>query len=58
MEAEDIRSWFTDTMRITRKLPTTRTAFNLQLLKSDHPELDYAKYTTTSQVASSITITV
>ena len=58
MEAKDIRSWFTDTMRITRKLPTTRTAFNLQLFKSDHPELDYAKYTTTSQVASSITITV
>lgn len=58
MEAKDIRSWFTDTIRITRKLPSTRTAFNLSLFKTEHPELDYSKYTTTSQVSSSITITI
>lgn len=58
MEANDIKVWATDTMRITRKLPTTRLSFDLSKFKTQHPELDLSDYQKTSQVASSLTITV
>ena len=39
MEMLDVRSWFTDTMRLTRKLPGTRSSFDLQAFKKHTPIL-------------------
>lgn len=58
MEAQGITTWFTDTMRLTRKLPTTRSSFNLNLFKEKNPDLDTAPYMRVSQVAGSLTITI
>ena len=58
MESLDVRTWFTETMRLTRKLPSTRASFNAALFKADHPDLDYKPYERISQVAGSLTITI
>lgn len=58
MESLDVRTWATQTMRLTRKLPSTRASFNAALFKQEHPDLDYAPYERLSQVASSLTITI
>ncbi len=58
MESLDVRTWATQTMRLTRKLPSTRASFNAALFKQEHPDLDYAPYERISQVASSLTITI
>ena len=58
MESLDVRTWATQTMRLTRKLPSTRASFNAALFKQEHPDLDYAPYERVSQVASSLTITI
>lgn len=44
MESLDVRTWATQTMRLTRKLPSTRASFNAALFKQEHPDLDYAPY--------------
>ena len=58
MELKNVRTWATDTMRLTRKLPTQRSSFNLALFKSDHPEYDYDKYMRISEVSGSLSIAV
>ena len=58
MESLDVRTWATQTMRLTRKLPSTRASFNAALFKQEHADLDYAPYERVSQVASSLTITI
>lgn len=58
MESLDVRSWVTDTMRLTRKLPSTRASFNATLFKAEHPDLDYTPYERVSQVAGSLMITI
>ena len=58
MEAQDIKSWATDTMRITRKLPTIRSSFSLADFKEANPTLDIEPYMKTSAVAGSLTITL
>lgn len=58
MEAQDIKSWATDTMRITRKLPSTRSSFSLADFKEAHSDIDIEPYMRTSQVAGSLTITI
>ena len=60
MTAKNVRLWATDTMRLTRKLPTQRTAFNLPLFKQDHPDLNYddEKYVKISEVSGSLAIAV
>ena len=58
MESLDIKTWATQTMRLTRKLPTTRISFNQTLFRQEHPDLDYSPYEKTSQVAGSLLITV
>lgn len=58
IEAQDIKSWATDTMRITRKLPTTRSSFSLADFKEAHSDIDIEPYMRTSQVAGSLTITL
>lgn len=58
MEAGNIKTWLTDTMRLTRKLPTTRSSLNLTLLKEEHPEIDFDSYMKESQVSGSLLIAV
>lgn len=54
----DVKSWFTNTMRLTRKLPGIRTSFDLQAFKKDHPEIDFESYMKTSKVAGSLVIAI
>lgn len=58
MEAKNVRTWATETMRLTRKLPTVRSSFNLPLFKQDHPDLKYDDYMRVSEVAGSLSIAV
>lgn len=60
MTAKNVRLWATDTMRLTRKLPSQRTAFNLPLFREDHPDLNYddEKYVKISEVSGSLAIAV
>jgi len=58
MENLDIKSWATDTMRITRKLASTRSSFDLKSFKLAYPELNYNDYMKTSNVSSSLVITI
>lgn len=58
MEAQDIKSWATETMRITRKLPTTRSSFSFADFKEAHSNIDIEPFMRTSKVAGSLTITL
>jgi len=58
MEISGVKTWATDTMRLTRKMPTTRTSININQLRKDHPEIDYSLYAKTSNVAESLLIAV
>ena len=58
MEANDVKSWATETMRITRKLPTTRSSFSLADFKEAHSDIDIEPFMRTSTVAGSLTISV
>ena len=58
MERLDARSWVGKQMRLTRKLPTTRSTFDLKKFQSEHIEIDYAPYFKTSNVSGSLTITI
>lgn len=58
MEEKDVKSWVTETMRITRRLPATRSSFDLKAFKADNPDLDLSAYLKTSNVAGSLNIAV
>ena len=58
MESMGVKTWDTGTMRLTRKLSTTRLSFNATQFKADHPELDYSPYERTSNVSGSLLIAV
>ncbi len=58
MEATQARTWSTENMKLTRKLPSTRSSFDLNRFKGDHPEFDYDAYMKTSTVGSSLLITI
>lgn len=58
MEAQDIKSWCTETMRITRKLPTTRTSFSVSDFKAANPDMDLEPYMRQSTVAGSLQIAI
>lgn len=58
MEATQARTWSTETMKLTRKLPSTRSSFDLNRFKGDYPELDFNSYMRTSTVGSSLLITI
>ncbi len=58
MEAMQARTWSTENMKLTRKLPSTRSSFDLNRFKGDHPGLDYDAYLKTSTVGSSLLITI
>lgn len=58
MEFLDIRNWTLDDVRITRKLPTIRSAFSLPLMKKDFPDLPYDNYIKQSTVSGGLTVTI
>ena len=58
MESKGVKTWDTGTMRLTRKLPTTRLSFNSTQFKADHPEFDFSPYERTSNVSGSLMIAV
>lgn len=58
MELLGVKTWATDSMRLTRKMPSTRVSLNVSLLKEEHPEIDYSLYEKTSSVAGSLLIAV
>lgn len=58
MEAMQARSWSTENMKLTRKLPSIRSSFDLNRFKGDHPEFDYDAYMKTSTVGSSLLISI
>ena len=58
MEAQGVKSWATETMRITRKSPTTRSSFSLADFKEAHSEIDIEPFMRKSQVAGSLSITL
>jgi len=58
MEAAQARTWSTATMRLTRKLPSSRCCFDLARFKNDHPELDFTPYERTTAVGSSLIISI
>lgn len=58
MELLGVKTWATDSMRLTRKMPSTRVSLNVSLLKEEHPEIDYSLYEKTSNVAGSLLIAV
>lgn len=58
MEAQDIKTWATESMRITRKLPTTRSSFSLADFKEANPTMDVEPYMKVSQVAGSLQISI
>ena len=59
MEAMDVKSWETDGgLRLTRKLPSTRSSFDLAKFKKEHTEFNYDEYMKTSKVAGSLQIAI
>lgn len=58
MEALDVKSWATDTMRITRKSGSTRSSFSLDAFKTEHPEIDVEPFMKISEVKSSLLIAI
>lgn len=59
MESRNVKTWITDGgIKLTRKLPTTRTSLNLTSLKEAHPEIDFDSYMRKSQVSGSLTIAI
>lgn len=59
MEIMNVRNWTTaEGMRITRKLPSTRSSLDLQKLKKAYPEIPYDDFMKQSTVSGSILIAV
>lgn len=59
MEFLDVKTWQTDDVKFTRKLPTTRSSFDLKSFKTGHPEIsDYDSYMKTSNIAGSLMVNV
>ena len=58
MEDMGVRTWETETMRLTRKVPSVRISFNAAKFKEDHPEIDFTPYERTSSVSGSLLIAV
>lgn len=58
MENLGVRTWDTGTMRLTRKLPSTRVSFNSSKFKADNPDIDFTPYERTSNVSGCLLIAV
>ena len=59
MEFLDVRTWVTDNVRVTRKMPSTRFSFDLKRFKEAHNEItDYDDYMKPSNVAGSLLVAI
>ena len=58
MERIGARTWETETMKLTRKMPSVRISFNAAKFKEDHPDIDFTPYERTSNVSGSLLIAV
>ena len=59
MEFLDVRTWVTDNVRVTRKMPSTRFSFDLKRFKEVHNEItDYDDYMKPSNVAGSLLVAI
>ena len=58
MENLGVKIWETETMRLTRKMPSVRVSFNAAKFKEDHPDIDFTPYERTSSVSGSLLIAV
>lgn len=58
MESLQVKSWQTETMKLTLKAPSTRQTFNLPQFKQAYPDLPYEEFTRESSVAGSLLITI
>ncbi len=58
MERIGARTWETETMKLTRKMPSVRVSFNAAKFKEDHPEIDFKPYERKSNVSGSLLIAV
>lgn len=59
MERLNVTNWTTESgMKITRKLPTTRSSFNLALFRKKNPDFEMNEYMRTSNVAGSLSIAI
>ena len=59
MEFLDVKTWVTDNVRVTRKMPSTRFSFDLKRFKEVHSEItDYDDYIKTSNVAGSLLVAI
>lgn len=58
MEAQGVKSYQGDHIRITRKLPSTRSSFSMAAFKEANPTIDLDPFMRTSNVAGSVTITI
>ena len=58
MEAVGVKTWETETMKLTRKMPSVRVSFNAAKFKEDHPEIDFKPYERISNVSGSLLIAV
>lgn len=55
----DVKSWIQNDVQLTRKLPSTRSSFDLKLFKAGHPEIsDYDSYMKTSNIEASLMVKV
>lgn len=59
MEFLDVKTWVTDNVRVTRKMPSTRFSFDLKRFKEVHSEItDYDDYMKTSNIAGSLLVAI
>lgn len=59
MEFLDVKTWQSEDVRLTRKLPTTRATFDLKSFKAAHSEIsDYESFMKTSNIAGSLMVNV
>ena len=58
MSALEQKTWATDKIRFTRKLPTTRTSFDVAKFRESNPDIDLTPYEKVSTVSESLQITI
>jgi len=58
MESQGVKSYQGDHIRITRKLPSTRSSFSMAAFKEANPTLDLEPFMRTSSIAGSVMITI
>lgn len=58
MESQGVKTYQGDHIRITRKLPSTRSSFSMAAFKEANPTVDLEPYMRTSNIAGSVMITI